>query len=434
MGSPAGIAMIPNQTRRVNAGAGCGRPPAVALTQDAAPSSPQTECLLFASPRTVGNDPEVPPSTATSPAPVTPLSVDVDRDVEPDVERDARRDSARRWNPPRFDPPNPADFNRLALDFRKEAAGMLRPPVRGTVIDCHTHLLSAAHADAWFDAALAYGIEHTVTMTPLEEAIRLANSPWGERTTLIAVPAWQPGGYDPDNFWPRVDGYHNLGCRVVKFHLAPQTMVKTGLVLGGERLRRYVGHAIDRGMIIMTHIGDPQSWYDHAQRYGGDAEFFGSRDAHYDAWEILLDETRGHPWWGAHLGGWPENLPRLQHLLDTYPDLMLDLSATKWIVRALSEQRDEARRFIIRNADRLMWGSDQVSLEGRGFDFYASRWWTHRMLWETARQGESPIADPDAVDGIPMLRGLSLPTDVLQRLYHDNVRRFLTRAGVTLPD
>ena len=358
-------------------------------------------------------------SPATPPAPAAPV----------DAERQARRDAARQWTTPKFDEPKPEHYNRLGLDFRRP---MDRPTVAGRVIDCHSHLLAAHHADEWFEAADHFGIDHTITMSPLEECIKLVRGPYADRMTLIAVPAWEPGGYDEDNFWPRVKAYRDLGCRVVKFHLAPGTMQKSNLFLGTDRLRGYMDRARDLGMIIMTHIGDPQAWYDSPDRYGGDPEFWGTRDDQYDAWERLLEHTRGHPWWGAHLGGWPENLPRLQHLLDTYPDLMLDLSATKWIVRALAADPAAARDFVIRNADRLMWGSDQVSQDGRGYDFYASRWWSHRTLFETSYEGESPIADPDAPGGIPMIKGLSLPEDVLQKLYRDNVLRLLGRVGVTI--
>lgn len=351
--------------------------------------------------------------------------------LEPvDPEREAKRRAAKQWTNPKWDEPKPEHYNRTGLDY---AARFPPPPIAGPTIDCHTHLLAERHAIDWFNAADGFGVDHTITMTPLEEAIKLQRSPWADRITLIAVPAWEPGGYDADTFWPRVDGYRNLGCRVVKFHLAPGTMQKSSLFLGSDKLRRYADLTIERSMIIMTHIGDPQAWYDHPERYGGDPEFWGTREQHYDAWEQLLEHTRGHPWWGAHLGGWPENLPRLQHLLDTYPDLMLDLSATKWIVRALSAQRDAARDFVIRNADRLMWGSDQVSQDLRGRDFYASRWWTHRTLFETDFEGESPIADPDAPNGVPKLRGLALPSDVLEKLYRTNVVKFLSRVGVTLP-
>ena len=301
---------------------------------------------------------------------------------------------------------------------------MLPPPVRGPVIDCHSHLLAARHAPTWFQAADQFGIDHTITMTPLEEVIKLQAGPFASRLTFIAVPAWEEGGYDEHNFWPRVDGYRNLGVRVVKFHLAPQTMAKTDLWLGSDRLRKYLDLTVDRGMIIMSHIGDPSAWYDHPDRYGYDPEFYGTRDQHYDAWRSHLEETRGHPWWGAHLGGNPEDLPRLQSLLDDFPDLMLDLSATKWMVRSLGDQRDAAREFLIKNSGRLMWGSDQVSHDTRDYDFLASRWWCHRKLFETAYEGESPIADPDATQP-PTLRGLALPDDVLQKIYQTNIAGFL---------
>jgi hypothetical protein len=43
-----------------------------------------------------------------------------------------------------------------------------------------------------------------------------------------------------------------------------------------------------------------------------------------------------------------------------------------------------------------------------------------------------PIADPDLPsDNQPMLRGLALPDDVLQKLYHDNAVRILAHAGIT---
>ena len=149
-------------------------------------------------------------------------------------------------------------------------------------------------------------------------------------------------------------------------------------------------------------------------------------------WEGLLEEYRGHPWLGAHMGGNPENLARLQDLLDRFPDLMLDCSATRWMVREISARRDAAREFFIRNQDRIVFGTDQVTGDTRGFDFLASRFWCHRKLWETAYIGPTPILDPDLPeDQQPTLRGLALPDEVLQKIYHDNPLRLLARVGVT---
>ena len=55
----------------------------------------------------------------------------------------------------------------------------------------------------------------------------------------------------------------------------------------------------------------------------------------------------------------------------------------------------------------------------------------HRKLWETAYVGPSPILDPDVPkDQQPTIRGLALPDEVLQKMYHDNTIKLLGRVGV----
>jgi len=74
---------------------------------------------------------------------------------------------------------------------------------------------------------------------------------------------------------------------------------------------------------------------------------------------------------------------------------------------------------MIRNADRILFGTDLVIDDKYDFDHYASRYWTHQMLWETPYRDESPIDDPDA-DQPPRLVGLDLPAPALSRLYWEN--------------
>lgn len=321
---------------------------------------------------------------------------------------------------PAFAPAVAKDYNRTNLNYR---APMPRPKVRGAVIDAHCHLFAAKHAKTWFEAADHYGINKFITMTPLEEALTLARD-WPGRVAFIAVPQWKdPNPNVVDDWLRRIEAFYNLGSRIAKFHMAPATMDMTKRRFDHPDIRRIMGELVSRKMAIMTHVGDPDTWYnakytDHAR--------YGTRDEHYKLWTDALEAYRGHPWLGAHLGGNPENLPRLQTILDKFPDLWLDCSATRWMVREISAGRDAARDFFIRNQDRILFGSDQVSGDDRNFDFYASRFWCHRKLWETAYVGQSPITDPDVpADQQPTLRGLALPDKVLQKIYHDNAARFL---------
>jgi predicted TIM-barrel fold metal-dependent hydrolase len=333
--------------------------------------------------------------------------------------------------PPRPVGPPPAgspdEYNRLKLDYRKP---LPRPRVKGRVIDWHCHLLAVRHAEEWFAAADHFGIDQFLTMTPLEEAVGLQRQ-YGQRLNFIAIPSWgDMGEHWRDNWLRRIEAFYNLGSRVVKFHCAPGTMVARGWRLNDPVARPLFQEAVSRGMLLMSHIGDPDWWY--ANKYADTAKF-GSRDDHYAMWDELLTEYAPTPWVGAHLGGNPENLPRLQGLLDKHPQLYLDLSATRWMVREVSKQRDAAREFVIHNQDRLLWGSDQVSRNDQTFDFLASRFWAHRMLWETAYHGPSNILDPDYSEAEqPMLSGLALPDEVLQKIYRDNAVGLLARVGVNV--
>ena len=336
-------------------------------------------------------------------------------------------------NPPPKPPVSPVlapakedEYNRIGLRYRQP---MPRPKVRGLMIDAHTHLFALRHAKDWFECADHYGIDAFITMAPLEEAIGLQRD-WGHRLQFIAIPTWTDNGPNwMENWLVRLEAFHNMGSRIVKFHSAPGTMAMRGVALDDPKMRRIMDEAVSRGMILMSHVGDPDTWYNG--KYAEDPAKYGNRDAHYQMWENCLASYKDHPWLGAHFGGNPEDLPRLQVLLNKYPNLYLDMSATRWMVREISNRRDAAREFVIRNQDRLLWGSDQVSGNDRGFDFLASRWWVHRKLWETTYSGPSPIFDPDLpADQQVTMHGLALPDDVLQKVYHDNTVKLLKRVGV----
>src|SRR4051812_49200565 len=210
------------------------------------------------------------------------------------------------------------EYNRTGLDFHKH---LPRPKVNGIVIDFHTHLLAARHSTIWFETAHHYGIDAFVTMAPLEEALGLQRQ-WPGRMHFIAVPQW--GNPSVDDWLRRLEAFHNLGSRIIKFHMAPGTMATRGWRLDSPALRPIFREATARGMILMSHVGDPDTWYN--SRYTDTAKF-GTREDHYKMWESVMAEHRDTPWLGAHLGGNPEDLGRLQQLLDMYPNLYLDSSA-----------------------------------------------------------------------------------------------------------
>lgn len=109
-------------------------------------------------------------------------------------------------------------------------------------------------------------------------------------------------------------------------------------------------------------------------------------------------------------------------MLDRHANYRIDTSATKWIVREVARQPERVKDFVTRNANRVLFGSDLVAADRfQSFDHYASRYWAHQMMWETAYRGESPIEDPDA-ETPPQLAGVDLPAEVLRQVYGENAR------------
>lgn len=309
------------------------------------------------------------------------------------------------------------DANRTGIDYRNA------PPRRspGPIIDIHSHIHPGPCAATFFEAADRYGITHVVSMTPLEEARQLREQMPG-RLSFIAIPNWRTfdDKVEHRQQWLADLGvFREMGSRICKFWMAPPMREKHGLTIEHEFVRPVVRAAIDLGYQFMIHAGDPSVWWKPGARYADTAKFGTKRDQ-YRQVEWLLDFVAPRIVIGAHMGGTVEDLPLLQGLLDHHPNYRIDTSATKWIVREVARQPAAVRDFVIRNAGRVLFGSDLVAMEKyKSFDHYASRYWAHQQMWETAARIESPIADPDA-DDPPRLAGVDLPADVLRKIYHEN--------------
>jgi hypothetical protein len=257
-----------------------------------------------------------------------------------------------------------------------------------------------------------------------------------------------------------MDQWHALGARMVKWWCAPRGR-DFGREAGDWRLytmenplrRKQMDHAVSLGMMFMAHIADPDTWFSTKYK---DASLYGAKPNHYTTVEQMLAEYRQVPWILAHMGGWPEDLVFLDGLLSRHPNLHLDTSATKWMVRELSKHpSDKFVAFQKKFSGRIIFGSDIVSSEAHvggentggppsgesktpaeAFELYASRYWALRVQYETAYDGPSPIADPDLMMcepdkytemSSPRLRGHRVPAELLRVIYHDAAHGLVDR-------
>jgi len=360
--------------------------------------------------------------------------------------------------------PNPS--NLPDLDYRAEAASFDTPPV--PIVDAHAHVNGRRAALLLREAMDLYGVREIWSMTTLEQVDAIREI-LGERVRFIAVPDFAMKDRREAHgraFLERIDRFHALGARIVKFWSAPRG-IDLGHEVGDPRLlrldaphrRAVMDRAASLGMAFMAHVADPDTWF--ATKYADTARY-GTKRSHYEDLERLLDEYPV-PWIAAHMGGSPEDLDFLDGLLMRHPNLHLDASATKWIVREISKHpREQVRAFMLRWRGRILFGSDIVTtddhLESKGektemaakassvehaFDLYASRYWALRTLWERTVELRSPIADPDLalVDPAnhgpmdsPMLRGMGLPREVLAVFYRGAAMALAKAAGAMPAD
>ena len=312
--------------------------------------------------------------------------------------------------------PAPVDFNQ--------------PPPRKVdcpIIDAHTHVGAGPETAKLVESARLYGVVRIVGITSLNNRMLLDEEfpeYFDYALNLDYRNKDDPKRFERDNL-NLIETAARRDFKVVKFWYKPTFNADQKMKLDDNRLTAVFDRMGELGLTGLVHIADPDCWFDTAY---ADVERFGTKAGQYAQLENML---RRHPktnMIGAHMAGHPEDLNHLSQLLETYPNLYLDNSATKWVSREVSLNPERSRDFFIRWADRILFGTDLVVRGGWPVEMYSSRYWIHRVLWESSVVCDLPIEDPDN-PGKQTLVGIDLPEDVLRKLYYQNAVSLL---GITM--
>jgi hypothetical protein len=337
---------------------------------------------------------------------------------------------------------SPPEYNVTGLDY--SSRGHFRysgPPI----IDIHAHVFqtrpddppsgapkgygpgaSLDQAATMLDVAATFGIGRTYSMCPADDIPGLRER-FGDRIGFNGSIGKKSADEPDDAAYRTLDAFLAAGVEIIKFWAAPRGRER-GLFVDAPWRIEAARRAIAAGVrVFMVHVADPDRWF---QTVYADAAKYGTKPEQYAGLERLLRMFPEASWIGAHLGGDPEHPDHLEALLERYPHLHFDTSATKWVVREVSPRRDAFRALVCRHPTRFLFGVDLVTRHTVVREHYVSRYWCQRALWESDWEGPSPIADPDYVapaggPPTPTLRGLALPPDVLAQVYHGNARRLL---------
>lgn len=181
------------------------------------------------------------------------------------------------------------------------------------------------------------------------------------------------------------------------------------------------------GLPVLIHVADPVAFFDPLDHTN---ERWEELHAHPD-WQFpsppfptfltimtaFANLVARHPqttFIGAHVGCYAENLQWVGDLLDKCPNFSIDFSAR---IAELGRQPYSARRFFIRYADRILFGTDASP----DLDYYRLYYRFLETDDEYFNYGTSPIPS----QGRWRIYGLYLPEDVLEQIYYRNAERVI---------
>jgi hypothetical protein len=129
---------------------------------------------------------------------------------------------------------------------------------------------------------------------------------------------------------------------------------------------------------------------------------------------------------GAHLGSMDSDLANLSDLLDHKPNFAVDTAGR--ISRLAALPRDQVREFFLKHQDQILYGTDLVA-DPESDDEATVHDWRRRyaMDWRYFATDDTFIYQGERV------KGLQLPRDTLQKIYHDNAVHWLPGISASKP-
>ncbi len=146
-----------------------------------------------------------------------------------------------------------------------------------------------------------------------------------------------------------------------------------------------------------------------------------------NAWKSVLDRHPRLVVVNAHMLDFfnsDEQLDYLGYMLETYPNLNVDLAARFQQFHRMTH--DKLRTFIIKYSDRILFGTDIGEVKEENAGDFADRYHKCFQLLETDNMVKGEFF------GRTEMKGLSLPREVLEKIYYRNAIRIYPRVKQTM--
>lgn len=218
-----------------------------------------------------------------------------------------------------------------------------------------------------------------------------------------------------------------LGFDGIKMFAKPTVRAEFGEPINSSIYDELYKWLNDTQTPVLFHIADPETFWD-ANRippaFKAKGWFYGN--GKYPSQERIFQEFEDvlcrYPTLNIvvpHFYFMSDNLPRLASLFDAYPSLKIDCTPGIEMYYNFSSNAVNARAFFLKYADRILFGTDNYGKSADdNFDYMALASSTIAYVRDML---ERPMA---TIEGTRQ-NGLSLPEDVLRKIYAENFLAFV---------
>jgi predicted TIM-barrel fold metal-dependent hydrolase len=188
----------------------------------------------------------------------------------------------------------------------------------------------------------------------------------------------------------------------------------------------------ERGTTVYAHLAEPIAAWQPLDPQSPDYGYYKNNPAWYvhgrpgvpakeailAARDRLLETNPRLRVVGCHLGSMEEDVDDIARRLDRYPNFAVDTAAR--VVHLMRQPREKVRAFLVRYADRVLYGTDIGIIPGEDAEKVA------RQLEERYARDWAYFATTQTIeDEGRTITGLGLPEDVLRKLFRENAVRWV---------
>jgi hypothetical protein len=241
------------------------------------------------------------------------------------------------------------------------------------------------------------------------------------------------GGASAGSLVEQAERFAAMGCDGIKMiEGKPTSRQKMDVPVTDDYFSAYWARVEELGTPIVWHVNDPEEFWDPDTIPGWAKERnwgYGPQDVQKEQLYAEVDEVLArHPALKivfAHFYFLSADLPRAGRFLDEHPTVCLDLAPGVEMLYNISRDPEAGREFFTRYADRIVFGTDiqsQLTVdEARIRAGIVFRWLESDDTFRIPEEADFLLGPPE--DGV--VRGMSLPDDVLGKIYREDFNRIV---------